>query len=50
MPSAAARSLIPALSAGVQRSVRRTTPVIVQGFGAGPPSGSALAETARQRP
>ena len=50
MPSAAARSLISALSTRLQRSVRRTTPVIVQGFGAGPPSGSALADTARQRP
>ena len=56
MPSAAARSLISAvstlltLSAQVQRSVRRTIPVIVQGFGAGPTSGSARAETARRRP
>ena len=47
---AVARILISALSTRLQRSVRRTTPVIVQGFGAGPPSGSALADAARQRP
>ena len=47
MPSAAARSLISALSARLQRSVRRTTRAIAQGYGAGPPSGSALPETAR---
>ena len=49
MPSAAARSRISARSTRLQRSVRRINFAIAQGCGAGPPSGSALSATARQR-